>query len=94
MIMEVTVLNVRQGMTTAFEAAFREAAPIIASMPGCISHRLQRCIETPDQYLLLVEWTSLEAHTVGFRSAPEYSAGKRCCITSTTHSPPSCTTRT
>jgi heme-degrading monooxygenase HmoA len=76
MILEVAMLNVRVGLQRAFEAAFVEASPIIASMPGYISHQLQRCIEAPNRYALLVKWKSLEAHTVGFRGSPEYQRWK------------------
>jgi heme-degrading monooxygenase HmoA len=72
MILEVAILNVREGACDAFEAAFREASPIIASMPGYLSHELRRCLETPSQYILLVRWRRLEDHTVGFRQSPEY----------------------
>lgn len=77
MILEVAVLDVRSGMEAAFEAAFREASSIISAMPGCISHQLQRCIEVRNRYILLVNWESLEAHTVGFRGSPEYQNWKR-----------------
>ena len=77
MILEVAVLNVRAGMAADFEAAFATASSIISSMPGYMTHQLQRCIETPERYLLLVSWTSLEAHTVGFRGSPEYQQWKR-----------------
>jgi len=75
-ILEVAVLNVRPGREQAFEVAFTQASRIISSMPGYISHQLQRCIETSHQYLLLVEWTSLEAHTKGFRGSPDYQQWK------------------
>ena len=76
MILEVAVLDVRHGETEAFEAAFREAQAIIASMPGYRSHQLQRCVENADRYLLLVEWDTLEAQTVGFRQSEEYQRWK------------------
>lgn len=76
MILEVAVLDVRPGETDAFEAAFRRAQAIIASMPGYRSHQLQRCVERADRYLLLVEWDTLEAHTVGFRGSAEYQQWK------------------
>ena len=76
MILEVAILNVRPGHEQAFEAAFAQASRIISSMPGYISHQLQRCLETSHQYLLLVEWTSLEAHTKGFRGSPDYQQWK------------------
>lgn len=72
MILEVAVLNVRRGQEQEFEAAFSEARRIIAASPGCVSHRLERCLETPGRYLLLVHWRSLEDHTVGFRQSAPY----------------------
>jgi heme-degrading monooxygenase HmoA len=77
MILEVALLNIRAGMSSAFETAFRQASSIISAMPGYISHELQRCIEAPDRYLLLVNWETLEAHTVGFRGSPQYQDWKR-----------------
>ena len=77
MILEVAVLNVRPGMATAFEVAFAEASSIISAMPGYISHHVQRCIEVPNRYILLVNWRTLEDHTVGFRGSPEYQNWKR-----------------
>jgi heme-degrading monooxygenase HmoA len=72
MILEVAILPVRPGQAAAFETAFQQAQKIIASMPGYISHELQRGVERPDEYLLLVRWTSLEAHELGFRKSPQY----------------------
>ena len=72
MILEVAMLNVRDGAGDAFEAAFREASRIIASMPGYLSHELRRCMETPGRYLLLGHWRCLEDHTIGFRQSAEY----------------------
>lgn len=76
MILEVAILDVRPGEAERFEAAFREAQAIIASMPGYLSHQLQRCVENDRRYLLLVEWRTLEDHTRGFRGSPEYQRWK------------------
>ena len=76
MILEVATLNVRPGQEIAFEAAFREASSIISSMHGYVSHELQRCVETKHRYLLLVNWQTLEDHTVGFRQSAEYQQWK------------------
>lgn len=72
MILEVAILNVRDGACDAFESAFREASTIIASMPGYHSHELRRCVEAPGRYILLVHWRCLEDHTAGFRQSAEY----------------------
>jgi heme-degrading monooxygenase HmoA len=77
MILEAAILNVRVGLEREFEAAFTQASLIIASMPGHVSHQLQRCVEQSNRYLLLVQWESLEAHTVGFRGSPEYQRWKQ-----------------
>lgn len=77
MILETALLNVKTGQSKAFEAAFREASPIIASMPGYLSHELQRCLEAEGKYLLLVRWQTLEDHTVGFRQSPQYQEWRR-----------------
>jgi heme-degrading monooxygenase HmoA len=77
MILEVAILNIRPGQGEAFEAAFRQAAPLIAATPGYLSHELQKCLETPDRYILLAYWETVEAHTIGFRQSPEYQAWKK-----------------
>lgn len=77
MILEVAVLDVRPGQGQAFEAAFREASPIIAASPGYLSHELKRCMERENRYLLLVKWERLTDHTVGFRGSPAYQEWKR-----------------
>ena len=76
MILEVAMLNVIPGQESDFEAAFTRASTIIASMSGYHSHQLQRCLEAQNKYLLLVEWETLEYHTVGFRGSPEYDEWK------------------
>lgn len=76
MILEAAFLQVKAGQAEAFEAAFREASPIIASMKGYIRHELQKCIEVEYKYLLLVQWETLEDHTVGFRGSAEYQNWK------------------
>jgi heme-degrading monooxygenase HmoA len=77
MILEVAPLSVRAGTEAEFETAFRKAQAIIAAMPGYLSHELQRCLERPSEYLLLVRWETLEAHELGFRRSPEYGEWKR-----------------
>ena len=77
MILEVAMLNLKYGTSKEFEAAFAQAARIIASMPGYISHELQRCLEVQDRYVLLVRWQTLEDHTVGFRGSDAYEEWRR-----------------
>ena len=77
MILEAVILDVVPGRETEFESAFAQASPIIASINGYISHQLQRCMENSSRYLLLVQWETLEAHTIGFRGSPEYQEWRK-----------------
>ena len=66
MILEVAPLSVKVGQESKFEAAFRQAKRLNSAMPGFILLELQRCIERPNEYILLVVWQTLEDHEVGF----------------------------
>jgi len=77
MILEVAPLDIIKGKELEFEASFKKAQIIISSMPGYISHQLQKCIEIENRYLLLVNWETLEHHLVGFRESAEYIEWKR-----------------
>lgn len=72
MILEVAILDVKPGQEAAFEKAFGQAQSIISAMQGYVSHQLQRCLEKPSRYILLVNWETLAAHTEGFRGSAEY----------------------
>lgn len=77
MILEIAQLKIKPGQEAAFETAFAQAQRIISSMPGHLAHELQRCIERPGEYALLVKWTSVEAHEVGFRKSAEYQEWRK-----------------
>ncbi len=77
MILEVAILHIKAGEAAAFEQAFGQAQAIIASTPGYVSLQLQRCLEAADKYVLLVQWQTLEDHTIGFRQSPHYQEWKR-----------------
>ena len=73
MPLEHALLDVVAGKEREFEAAFREAREIIVQQPGFLWLRLERCVERPNCYLLLVEWERLEDHTEGFRNSDGYA---------------------
>jgi heme-degrading monooxygenase HmoA len=75
-ITEHALLEVRAGQESDFEAAFAEAKTIIAAADGFESLELQRCIERPGRYILLVRWAILADHTEGFRGSPGYQEWK------------------
>ena len=77
MILEVAILDVKTGQEEDFESAFAKAQKIISSMPGYVSHQLQRCLEKENRYVLLVNWQTLEDHTTGFRQSTEYQQWRK-----------------
>jgi heme-degrading monooxygenase HmoA len=72
MITEIAQIEVKPGQETEFEAAVKKAAPIFKRTKGCHGMELRRSIEKPSRYRLLVNWETLEDHTVGFRNSPEF----------------------
>lgn len=77
MIVEHAILPVHPGRETEFESAFEQGRPLISCQPGFRNLSLSRSIESPNLYLLLVEWDSIEAHIDGFRTSNEYQDWKR-----------------
>jgi heme-degrading monooxygenase HmoA len=72
MILEVADFRIKTEGLADFEAAMEELRSVIASSPGYLGHTLQCSQETPGRYLLLVRWSTLEAHTKGFRGSPAF----------------------
>ena len=77
MILEVVRLDIKPGQEREFEVAFGKAQDIISRMNGYVSHQLQKCLEKDSRYILLVNWQTLEDHTVGFRQSTEYQEWRR-----------------
>jgi heme-degrading monooxygenase HmoA len=76
-IVELAILYIKENESDAFEKAFYLASSIIASMDGYIKHDLKKCIEKENKYLLLVHWTTIEAHEIGFRKSDKYQEWKK-----------------
>ncbi len=77
MVLEVVILDIKPELLSEYEHAFEEAQKIISSRPGYISHQLQKCIEKPNRYILLVNWQTLIDHTVGFRESAEFQEWRK-----------------
>jgi len=77
MILEVAILNVKEGQDVNFEKDFYTAGQYINSIKGYVGHSLRKCVEQPNKYILLVDWENLEDHTVGFRQSEEYLEWKK-----------------
>lgn len=77
MIVEHALLQVKPGQGAAFEAAMREARPLIAASPGFVAIEVRPAAECTDRYLLRVVWTDIAAHRDGFRGSARYQDWRR-----------------
>ncbi|KHS46129.1 MULTISPECIES: antibiotic biosynthesis monooxygenase [Novosphingobium] len=69
MIHEIAALTIDPARMDEFEAAVAQARPHFEQARGFVSFALQRVIEEPGTYRLVVGWTSVEAHMVDFRES-------------------------
>ena len=72
MILEVALLHIKKDQSELFEKAMKEAQPIITSQKGFIDFALQKCLEKENQYLLLINWETVEDHEISFRKSNDY----------------------
>jgi heme-degrading monooxygenase HmoA len=74
MILELADIRIQPGQNAAFEAAIQHGlATIISGTQGFQGYKVNRCIESPERYLLQVFWDTLEDHTVGFRQSDAFT---------------------
>ena len=71
MVLEVALIDVTD--PDGFRAAYREARTVLAETDGCRSVRMTHGIESPERFVLLVEWDSVEAHEVNFRQTDRFT---------------------
>lgn len=72
MILEIAQIDVKPGLEPEFEAGVAKAAPLFRRAKGCHGLDLQRSVEKPSRYRLMVKWNTLEDHTVGFRGSEDF----------------------
>ena|ERR1700759_3006092 len=72
MVLEVADIAVSPGSGADFAAAYRTVRDLVAGTPGCRSVRMTQGIESPDRFVLLVEWDSVEAHEQNFRASDRF----------------------
>ena len=74
MILEIADIRLAPGKQAEFDAAItRGLAEVISKSKGYISHQVHKCIETPERYVLMIYWQTLENHTVDFRGSPAFA---------------------
>ncbi|MBK6850436.1 MAG: antibiotic biosynthesis monooxygenase [Burkholderiales bacterium] len=74
MILEVADIRIQPGKQAEFDAAIqRGVETVIAKAVGFKGYKVNKCIETPERYLLQIWWATLENHTVDFRGSPAFA---------------------
>ena len=77
MVFEKAELHVLAGHEADFEAAVQQAIPVFKGAPGCHGMELQRVVEVPGKYFLVLQWETVEHHTVQFRNSPAFQEWRR-----------------
>ena len=72
MIYELATIEVSEGGNAGFEDGVRRAVPLFQQARGFRSVDLQRSIEHPQRYRLVVGWDTVEDHMVHFRESPAF----------------------
>jgi heme-degrading monooxygenase HmoA len=73
MILERALFTVRPGDAEEFKAVFADARRYVETSRGCHRLELRQGIESPDTFLLVVWWETLEDHTKGFRESDAFT---------------------
>ena len=74
MILEIADIRIPTGQQAAFEAAIQHGIATVASRAkGFKGWKVNRGIESPERFVLMIFWETLEDHTVGFRQGPLFA---------------------
>ena len=73
MILEVAEFRIKPDTQSAFDAAIKQGVEtVIAKAKGFRGYKIQKGIDSPERYLLMIYWDSVENHTVDFRQSPAF----------------------
>lgn len=73
MILEVADIRIQTGKQAEFDAAIQRGLDeVIRHAKGFCSFKINKGIESPERYLLMIYWETLENHTVDFRESPAF----------------------
>lgn len=75
MILEVADIRIHPGKQAEFDTAIRRGVEsVIAKAKGFRGFKVNKGIESPERYLLMIFWDTLENHTVDFRGSDAFTA--------------------
>ena len=75
MILEIAEIQIQPGQQSEFESAIAHAIKsVISQAQGFMNARVQHGLDSPERYILQIEWATLEDHTLHFRNGPLFPA--------------------
>lgn len=73
MILELADIRILPGTQREFDAAIqRGVEQVISKSKGFSGYKVNKGIESPERYLLMIFWETLENHTVDFRESAAF----------------------
>lgn len=74
MILEVADIRIQPGRQAEFDEAIqRGLETVIGRAQGFKGWKVNKGLESPERYLLMIFWDTLEDHTVAFRGGPLFA---------------------
>jgi heme-degrading monooxygenase HmoA len=74
MILELADIRIHPGKQAEFDTAIKKGVEtVIAKAKGFRGYKVNKGIESPERYVLMIFWDTLENHTVDFRGSPEFA---------------------
>jgi heme-degrading monooxygenase HmoA len=74
MILELADIRIHAGQQAAFDEAIqRGLRTVIHKARGFRGFKVNKGLESPERYILMIFWDTLEDHTVHFRQSPAFA---------------------
>ena len=74
MVVEYIRYQIPAHQHLAFIEAYRSAGEELGSSAHCKGYQIAQGVEEPDNFIVRIEWDSLEGHEQGFRGSPPFAA--------------------
>lgn len=72
MIVEYIRYFLNSEQIEGFLTAYTRAQTELKASQHCMGYELSQCLNTPERFILRIEWDSREGHLQGFRKSPEF----------------------
>ncbi len=74
MILEIADITIPPGKQAEFDEAIQRGLnTVISKAAGFRGFKVNKGVESPERYILMIYWETLENHTVDFRQGPLFA---------------------